>query len=259
MWGDITPAERLRALARRGGGDDLAAEATAALAGYADDPASLVVACRRLLAHHADHAPLLWACSRLLTATEPAGEARRIIERLRDDATGRHLAAALPLLDDHSGVVALGWDAAIDEATAERVDLPVVAVRARGADPVTRLRHRRSDRTIRVIDTWEQPPYPAGVLLVPAVVIGPDRAVVAAGFDEVHAALAPAASWLIGGEGRCLPTVLAGRIERTLDPNETASVAIDRFTRAIGPGGAAEPAVVASRTDCPVAPELLGG
>ena len=57
MWGDVTPAERLRAVTRRSVDDEhLAAEAADALAGFADEPASLVVACRRVLAHHRTHA-----------------------------------------------------------------------------------------------------------------------------------------------------------------------------------------------------------
>ena len=51
MWGEVTPAERLRAVTRRRLDEDrLAIEAADALAGFASEPASLVVACRRVLA-----------------------------------------------------------------------------------------------------------------------------------------------------------------------------------------------------------------
>ena len=59
MWGEVTPAERLRAVTRRRIDEDrLAIEAADALAGFASEPASLVVACRRVLAHHRSCGPL---------------------------------------------------------------------------------------------------------------------------------------------------------------------------------------------------------
>ena len=73
MWGEVTPAERLRSVTRRTVADDaLAAEAADALAGFAPEPASLVVACRRVLAHHPAHGALWWVCARILAAPDPA-------------------------------------------------------------------------------------------------------------------------------------------------------------------------------------------
>src|ERR671937_343170 len=101
MWGEVTPAERLRAVTRRQVDDDrLAAEAADALAGFADEPASLVVACRRVLAHHRAHAPLWWACARILAAAEPASAAHAAVRELEADRTGDRLGATLPLLDE---------------------------------------------------------------------------------------------------------------------------------------------------------------
>src|SRR2546421_13053971 len=106
MWGDVTPAERLRAVTRRNVDDDrLAAEAAEALAGFADEPASLVVACRRVLAHHRTHAPLWWACARILAAAEPATAAALAGRELEADHTGERLGATLPL-PDAGGIVA---------------------------------------------------------------------------------------------------------------------------------------------------------
>jgi hypothetical protein len=76
MWGDVTPAERLRSVTRRHVDDDrLAAEAADALAGFAHEPASLVVACRRVLAHHRANGALWWVCARILAAAEPGAAA----------------------------------------------------------------------------------------------------------------------------------------------------------------------------------------
>src|SRR5829696_3525981 len=107
MWGDVTPAERLRSVTRRHVDDDrLAAEAADALAGFAGEPASLVVACRRVLAHHRAHGPLWWVCARILAAAEPATAAHAAVRDLEADRTGDRLGASLPLLDDDEVVAA---------------------------------------------------------------------------------------------------------------------------------------------------------
>lgn len=66
--------ERLRHLARAGGGDPVAVvrEAASALRGLGDDPAGLVVACRRLVEKHPTCGPLWWLCAHVVTAAEPA-------------------------------------------------------------------------------------------------------------------------------------------------------------------------------------------
>ena len=83
MWGEVTPAERLRSVTRRNVDDDrLAAAAADALAGFSDEPASLVVACRRVLAHHPAHGALWWVCSRILAAADPAAAAHAAMQEL---------------------------------------------------------------------------------------------------------------------------------------------------------------------------------
>ncbi|HKA94359.1 MAG TPA: hypothetical protein VKE97_11180, partial [Acidimicrobiia bacterium] len=66
----MQPFERLRYLARWSDEDDtaLVSEAADCLAGFADDPAGLVVACRRLLSHHPAAGALWWLCARVLAA-----------------------------------------------------------------------------------------------------------------------------------------------------------------------------------------------
>lgn len=258
MWGDVTPAERLRAIARRGAGEDLAAAATAALAGYADEPASLVVACRRVITHHPADSALLWACSRLLTAADPANEARRVVEALRADATGRNLARALPLVDENEVVVALGWTRAVDEACAERTDLPFLTYRVRGSDPTGALRERRTDRSVRVLDPWVVPSGPAAVLLVPAVAIGPEGVLVSADTEELLTALAPRRSWIVAPEGHCLPGPLLRRIVEAAGPDHVL-LPNERFDAAVSPRGRAPVNETARRPGCTVAAEILRG
>src|SRR5438270_11619530 len=120
MWGDATPAERQRADTPRSVDDEHpAAEAAEALAGFADEPASLVVACRRVLAHHRTHGPLWWVCARILAAAEPATAAGMAVRELEADRTGERLGATLPLLDDDEVVAAIGWAGAVAEALTE--------------------------------------------------------------------------------------------------------------------------------------------
>ena len=71
------PIERLRYVARASGADQavLVRETAGALAAFADDPAGLVTACRRIVSRHPGSGPLWWLCSRVLTATEPMREA----------------------------------------------------------------------------------------------------------------------------------------------------------------------------------------
>lgn len=256
MWGDVTPAERLRALARRGSGDDLAAAAAAALAGYSSEPASLVVACRRVVAHHPADPGLLWACSRLLTAADPADEAETVVDALRADPTGRNLGRALPLVPEGEVVAALGWTRAIDEACADRIDLPVVAYRVRGADPTGALRNRLTDRSVRVLDSWGAPAGPVAVLLVPALVLGPEGALVSADTEDLLAALTPTRSWLVVPEGHCLPGPLARRIAAAAGPDYRL-VPNQTFDRATGPRGSAPAPELALRPSCAVATEIL--
>ena len=110
MWGEVTPAERLRSVTRRTVSDDaLAIEAADTLRGFASDPASLVVACRRVLAHHPAHGALWWVCARILAAPDPAAAAREAERLLDADRTANRLAATLPLLEGVDTVAVVGW------------------------------------------------------------------------------------------------------------------------------------------------------
>jgi hypothetical protein len=276
VWGDVTPAERLRAVTRRTVADHaLAAEAAEALAGFAAEPASLVVACRRVLAHHPAQGALWWVCARILAAAEPAAAAREARRLLDADRTANRLAATLPLLDEEHVVASVGWPRAVDEALAERQDLGAVAVRVDGCDPTFDLRRRRTERNVRVLDPWDAGGAHVSHLLVPAAAIGPATALVAAGVTQLLDELAPSTReiWLVGGVGRVLPARLydaalaATRAPDTDVPERAAYDEIDdpapeicsleRFDRVAGPRGV-EPAVDATaRPDCPIVPELL--
>jgi hypothetical protein len=101
------PIERLRWVARSPEGDAslVAAEAADALAGFADDPAGLVIASRRLIERRPAAAPLWWLASRVLCSFEPAFEAMDAAADLERDRTPVALAGDLP-----GGTIAIvGW------------------------------------------------------------------------------------------------------------------------------------------------------
>src|SRR5262249_20502810 len=95
----VQPFERLRYLARWSDEDDsaLVSEAADCLAGFADDPAGLVVACRRLLSHHPASGALWWLCARVLAAPDPADAAWEAWQLVNDDRTAHRLAGLPPL------------------------------------------------------------------------------------------------------------------------------------------------------------------
>jgi len=261
MWGEVTPAERLRSVTRRNVDDDrLAAAAADALAGFSDEPASLVVACRRVLAHHPAHGALWWVCSRILAAADPAAAAHAAMQELETDRTGDRLGATLPLLDEGEVVTIVGYTSTIDDALLERFDLDAVAVRTAGNDPFASLRRRRSEHAVRVVDAWDAVLEHTSRLLVSATAIGPDRALVPLGATEVLDLIGAGARelWLVGGVGRVLP----GRVYEMVvssqpDESDFEEISIQRFDRIAGPRGLERPVDATGRIDCPVVPELL--
>jgi hypothetical protein len=262
MWGEVTPAERLRSVTRRNLDDDtLAAAAADALAGFADEPASLVVACRRVLAHHRAHGALWWVCSRILAAADPAAAAHIAVRELEADRTGDRLGATLPLLDEDEVVTIVGYTSTIDDALLERFDIEAVAVRVDGDDPVAALRRRRSDHAVRVVDAWDPALERTARVLVSATAIGPERALVPRGTDEVLQEIGPAPHreiWLVGGVGRVLPGRVYDVVASSLpDDPMFEEISVQRFDRLAGPRGLERPSDATARIDSPVVPELL--
>lgn len=262
MWGEVTPAERLRSVTRRGVDDDhLAAAAADALAGFADEPASLVVACRRVLAHHRAHGALWWVCSRILAASDPVAAARLAVRELEADRTGDRLGATLPLLDEGQIVTIVGYSSTIDAALLERFDIEAFAVRLDGDDPVAALRRRRNDNAVRVVDEWDPVLERTARLLVSATAIGPERALVPLGSGSALDAIGASTEreiWLIGGVGRVLPARVYDMIVSSLEPDAMfEEMSVQRFDRLAGPRGLERPSDATARIDCPVVPELL--
>ncbi len=126
------PIERLRYVAREGGLDlvELVQEAAMALAGFADDPAGLVTACRSLVDRHPAAGPVWWLCARVLTAPEPATEAWAVVDEVEADATARTLYREVP---DGALVLTVGWPGAVARGLGRRGDCRFLVVNAAGA------------------------------------------------------------------------------------------------------------------------------
>jgi hypothetical protein len=267
MWGEVTPAERLRAVTRRNVDEDrLAIEAADALEGFASEPASLVVACRRVLAHHRSSGPLWWVCARILAAPDARAAARESSRLLETDRTADRLGATLPLLDEHQVVAVVGWPEAVDLAMIERIDLDAVALRVDGVNPAAALRRRSSERGVRIVDPWDPTITDVVRFLVQASAIGPDHCLVPAGTTDALDTLGSAVRevWVIGGVGRVLPARLYDIVRTAAldaDPfDDDAAVeelSIARVDCIAGPRGVQRASEAAARSDCPVVPELL--
>jgi hypothetical protein len=269
MWGEVTPAERLRAVTRRGVDEDrLAIEAAEALAGFASEPASLVVACRRVLAHHRAHGPLWWVCARILAAPDARMGAHEASRLLESDRTADRLGATLPLLDEGQVVAVVGWPEAVDRALVERLDVDAVSLRVEGVNPAAALRRRTSERGVRIVDPWDPTLTDVVRLLVPAAAIGPEQCLVPAGTSDAIDTLGSAVNevWVIGGVGRVLPAriydvvrpaALAAGDDFTSDAPAVEELAISRVDCIAGPRGVQRATEAAARSDCPVVPELL--
>jgi hypothetical protein len=256
----MQPFERLRSLARWQGGDtsELVSEAADCLAGFADDPAGLVVACRRLLVHHPATGMLWWLCARVLTASDAANAAWDSWQRVHDDPTPGRLAERLPF--PHDDVVAvLGWPDGCAAALSSRPDLDAVAIRTNDRWLHTRL--RRADATVRVVDEVDALALEPSHLLVEAgAASASGEAVVAAGTSQLLADLPAAESWLVVGVGHALPDRLVASLRRQLDERDDGDVEVleaSRFARLAGPTGVDDPSTLPRLVDCPIAPELL--
>jgi hypothetical protein len=257
----VQPFERLRYLARWSDDDgpELLSEAADCLAAFGGDPAGLVVACRRLLAHHSSTATLWWLCSQVLAAPAARDAAWAAWQAYTDDETPGRLAAALPFPHDEP-VAVLGWPDVVSTGLAERPDLDLVVVRSRsGAEKLSR-RLRTAEQPVRVVSESELLALEPSHLLVEASATGGGSALVPFGAGDLAAAARShgAKVWLVAGLGRALPERLFQSLLAAVgDDPDREIVAADRVDRVVGPTGAEPPAMLTRRMDCTVAPELL--
>ncbi len=282
----MQPFERLRHLARWSDADDdavLLEEAADCLAGFADDPFGIVIACRRLLAYHPSVAPLWWLCAHVLSAVDAREGAWAAWRAHRADSTPLRLAGALPFPHE-SPVAVVGWPDIARDGLAERIDLELLAVRSGRADTRLSRRLRTSVQQVRVVDETELLVLAPTHLLVAPVACGGGRVLVAPGTAALVAAgrSVGASVWLVVPQGFALPSRMLEALERStvescreVDPYPSSNAVaagrdgdgiddltyeelhLDQVDQVIGPDGADDPSMLRHRADCAPAPELL--
>lgn len=265
------PIERLRWVARAPDGDIsmVTAEAAEALACFADEPAGLVTACRRLIERRPECGPLWWMASRVLCAIDPEMEAELVAEDLARDRTAEALAEELP----GRLIVVVGWPeqsiralryrAAAGMGAAGEFEVDKVAVITDGDWETARLlRWLEADG----VDARAVPPAALGkvtrrasLVLLEAHALGPDGAVCAPGSAAVVEAARAAGNpvWLVAGVGRTLPRPLFDALLARIDERVAERLPLDAFDEVAGPGGLVATRLAAGRARCPVASELL--
>jgi hypothetical protein len=261
------PIEHLRYVARAVGEGPalLAREAAGALAGFGDDPAGLVIACRRLVDRQPTQGPIWWLAARVLGAAgDPAAEAWRAADALERDPTAEELAGALA---DDATVCVLGWPEQAAVALRRRGDVRALVVDAGGEGHglVRRLEAAGVDAVLVEEAGLGAAAAASDVVVLEASALGPDGLVAAAG-SRAAAAVARHAGvpvWAVAGVGRVLPeplwAALVARLNRAGPSWELADevVPLDLVDVVVGPAGRQTPTEATRRADCPVVPELL--
>lgn len=264
--GDVHPIERLRYVARADGASPavIVSESARALSTFHADPAGLVMATRRLVAHHPTLGAMWWMGARVLTATDPGTEAFTLSEELEDDDTPRQLARAL---DPEATVLIIGWPAQAVEALAKRgsgtVFIADVGREAAGSQRY--LDNRGVDAVLVPLTGLAAAVRSSDVVVIECLAGGPDEGL----FDAASAIAAAAASafgvevWAVVGVGRMLPgrmwEALVSRWDALDDAWELPEdlVPWSLVGQVVGPDGVLDAAAVATLTTAPVAPELL--
>lgn len=252
----------------RASGEDpglVAREAAAALAGCADDPRTLVMACRRLVERQATSGPVWWLAARVVASADPESEAWRAADDLRLDPTPAVVAAALP---DDAQVTVLGWPEQVTDALHRRGDVRALVVDSLGdgSPLVAALERDGSDAELVAESGLGAAVASSDLLLLDASAVGPG------GFLAVSGSRAAAAVayteqipvWVVAGVGRVLPARLWDAMVDGLamagDPwdGDWEVVPLELATSVLGPDGPLLPADALARADCPDAPELTG-
>lgn len=242
------PIERLRYVARASGApaDDVVREAAASLAGFAEDPVSLVTACRRLIDRHPANGAVWWLCARTLRAADPGDEAWRCFDDLVRDPTADELAHAIPA---EGRVAVIGWADRLAPVLTRRGDVEVRVIDVEGDGPgFVRMLERADVIAVDVAVTGLAAAVASADLLVlDSSAIGPEIALTPPG-GWAAAAVARAAGvpvWVVAGAGRLVPggmwPALSGRLDGAAtapwdsDVDRVPLALVDRLAGSKGP------------------------
>ncbi|MEO6628744.1 MAG: hypothetical protein ABIP03_09275 [Aquihabitans sp.] len=260
------PIERLRYVARATGApeDELVREAAASLAAFADDPVSLVTACRRLLDRHLTNGPIWWLCARTLAAGDPGDEAWRCLDSLALDRTVSEFGHALP---EGARVGVVGWPGRLLPGFAPRGDLEVQVVDVEGDGPGFVRALERSDVAAIDAPAASLGRVAAGVdlVVIEALAVGSDSLLASPGSWALAAVASTSGVpvWAVAGVGRvvCRGAWIALNERLGVANPSPWEVTVDRVPvglvdRLVGPGGVEMVADGLRRCDSPDVAEL---
>jgi hypothetical protein len=255
----VHPMERLRYVARSGGGDpaSVVVDTVEALRSLSPGPGELVSVCRNLVDRAVACGPLWWLCSHLLADPDALATAWDLVDVIADDPSADVLANALP---SDATVVTIGNPPVTAAALCRRGDLAVLAVDAGHATNslVRRLDRCDVESTVIAPEAMLSAIRRADVVIVEADACSSDLVVATtgSGLAAIAADHVGVPVWLVAGRGRRLPgryvDAIAARCE-----DDVESFPVRLVTNVAGPDGvrAHEPGLLAS--ECPLAPELV--
>ena len=242
----------------------LGREAASALGAFADEPAALVTACRRLVDRQPTCGPGWWVAARVLSSAEPSREAWRAGDELCRDRTSAALAAELP---EDATVVALGWPEQVADALVRRGDVRALVIDAldEGTSLAGWLQRSGADAEVVPESGGAAAVAESDLVLLEATALGPTGLVAISGSAAAAAVgrLAGVPVWAVAGEGRVLPAPLWDAVELRLRSGrpqwelDEEIVPLDWVDMVAGPSGVVLPAEAAARPTCPPAPELV--
>ncbi|MFZ9628583.1 MAG: hypothetical protein ACO3C1_04445 [Ilumatobacteraceae bacterium] len=268
------PIEHLRYIARSSGADQrtLVHETASALRALGDDPAGLLVGCRRLIERHPESGALWWLAATLLTSSDPRSAARQAAATVVDDTTPDVLVAELP---DGVTVCVLGWPDLAGDAVIRRGDVSVVAVDtsdggrgselATARDLVRRLEQSEVDVELAAAAGVGAAATSVDVVLVEAFAASPEALLAERGSLAAASAAycAGVPVWGVVGRGRVLPEAafvsVAGRSTAARQPWESRFevVPLALLTDVVDHRGRRAAASAPLVPECAAVPELL--
>jgi hypothetical protein len=220
--------------------DEVFRAAAASLAGFSDDPVSLVTACRRLIERHPENGPVWWLCARVLSAGDPGDESWRCLDAWVADRTPSELGHALP---DGAVVALVGSPDRFIPALSGRGDVRVVVVDVEGDSYGFVRRLDAVDVVADTVDVARLGPAvsAADLVVLDAASVGPAAGLAAPGSWPVaavaHTSGVPV--WLVAGTGRVMAPntwdAIADRTEGSSSVDRLARALVDRVVGESGP------------------------
>lgn len=246
--------------------DVLAQETAMALADFVGDDASLLIACKSILARQPTSAVMVWLVAHVLGAPNQRQALWHAVEALEADSTADQLGDAFP---DDATVCIAGRSHTLTEALRTRGDVGIVVIDTDGS--ADHLVDRLVDAGHRAFSV---PPEAVGqamaectLLAVELLALGPERAIAAQG---TLAAASVARHWDlpvwgIAPIGSVLPAKMYNGLTRRWHENEQSplwlrpveEVSTSLISSAVGAAGLVSLDQAQANSQCPIVAELF--